>query len=896
MSNKPIIILCFASAVLCSCAPKPNSSTAASNANLPQIPTVADEYHEQCGDTICQFREKCIDNQCKTKFEMDVYLAPIPKAGDVNDDSYDYWECQSETCTYHTDKTYTIPKGLRVRENYVYCGGEGLPLSKMKDHTCTNLGWVCTSPKGCGECDGEYRYHECQQITCSPGEKCDGGCEFVAGAIDSIFMCEAGNCECGTQRCGKNQICAYGNCYFAGEIRNDYGDSEFESWFDICGTSDTPTQVIRYLSSSCKSEIPPKDPEGYERISPSIGDCLEIDIGLWRCENEKGCQCGMTHCPEDGVCIDGRCALFIGERVGEGSTDASTCATDYPEALSYQPKDSEHYHIAKLNEWPYIRYWGCNESSECVCNGQKLPPDAVCHGTQEGTEYIACAPKGWRFSAFERAPQNLSNYTCKDNKWVCQNDECLCNGKPLPANSYCQDDKIYCYNDEIPTDMTGYECDEKERKWICKTEKCLCGGFELTPNTTCKHWNGADYQCCGIHSYACITAQTASEYECVNKDWVVKAEDGKRHCQDKLLPAGATCSWEYNWGDDDKIQYTEFAECGKDSLYDWEDYTCVDGVWKCALKDKPCMCNGKPLPEGARCIKKSAYCGKDDRDNWEGFSCIDRRWVNDNNPNEASDDPETDVSEDDSETVAKPKDNRCFGHELGKDVICPIDKNDDNFYDYLFNADIEMSDRQSCEHVRGCMCHNQLCPPSGVCTSEGCIDPLTNKPFESKDGYLVSRKLRQCADENGCKCGETMIEYRDYCYDDVQYISLRSCVYNNKRMIVENNYLSYDCENDDVPGTNHCYPDTHIDPEQYLIIDCLVSDSHYFSDRSVVHNYYNLCDQKEGCQCIHNQCKYGEICYKGQCVIPNEYTCHDVADYGEDESKLGKCRPSNSEG
>ena len=39
---------------------------------------------------------------------------------------------------------------------------------------------------------------------------------------------------------------------------------------------------------------------------------------------------------------------------------------------------------------------------------------------------------------------------------------------------------------------------------------------------------------------------------------------------------------------------------------------------------------------------------------------------------------------------------------------------------------------ESGEHVRGCLCHDKLCPPSGVCTPQGCIDPLTDKPFEKK--------------------------------------------------------------------------------------------------------------------------------------------------------------------
>ena len=817
----------------------------------------------QCGEKICQYKEECKDNQCKTRFEMDIYLAPVPKEGIVKNDSYDYWECQSDTCTYQADQTYTIKKGIRVREDKAYCGGEGLPLSKMKEHTCTNKGWVCASPDGCGEClTTDCHYSGCKIVSCSPGEKCAGNdCRFVNGAIENVFLCKDGNCECGKNRCGKNQICAYGDCYLAGKKRNGFADCEFEVYSNFCGSSDTPEQIIRYICPKrCLSEIPPKEEDGYSHDTIELGDCDRAHFDLWICENEEGCKCGNKICPERTACIDGRCALFTNDSFDDFTIyyDASTCAIDFLDKLTYQPKKADHYQIAELGDSNDMSYWMCDDSNECICNGQKLPAGMICHGEINGTEYIACSPEKGDHK-IHRAPKNITNYICRDNRWVCANDKCVCGGKPLPRNAYCKDDVIWCGDIEKPSDITGYGCNNDQ--WFCRAEKCLCGSNEILNGMKCRHWNGKDYPCCGD---SCLSTQTASEYECVNSEWVAKSEVDQRHCGNKLLPAGARCVGDWNENPDDTISYIESAYCGEEQLLEWGDYKCEDNTWKCALKDKLCMCNGKPLPPGARCIKNEAYCGSSSRSNWDDDGCLNNEW---------KDGANSDL---------------CFGHKLKSGVQCPPY----DIHDMKFTDDITMSDMESCEHVRGCLCHDKLCPPSGICTADGCIDPLTDKPFESKDDYLVSDKLRQCAKKDGCKCGDKSIEYRDYCYRDEQYISMISCVSDNKRTIGENNFATCACEGGygcETRDHNACKPEPYIDPSQYLVRDCLSSDPAYFSDRSVDHTPMNVCMEKEGCQCIHNTCKYGEACYKGQCIP--DYPCHNVS-FEDNEDQIGKCRPT----
>ena len=949
MLNPRIILLCMAAIALCSCHSKPKPQPTEASASQEQVthpiaqtppscgnavcsdneickenhcvtiePSVTppdhdqnakavnvqiqepDDDHPKCGETICQFAEVCEDNQCKTVFEMErlkieVHLAPIPKSGIVKNDNYDYWECQSETCTYDDeDKVYTIPKGIRIRESNAYCGGEGIALSQMKDYTCTINGWVCSSPNGCDKCEAGCRWtNTCTEVTCSPGEKCDylnETCKYAGDVLEHVFLCENGDCECGTQRCGKNQICAYGNCYFAGEKRNGFGDCEFTKFFQSCGTSDPELQHIRYFCPKrCVSEIPPSKKEGYQYETFDIGGCPDIAIHLWTCQNEEGCECGGTPCPKKASCIDGQCVIltedgYVSEDLLNTSYyDASTCASDYPKIFSYQPKNAAHYRIAQRQSIFETRYWECDESNACLCHGEKLPPNLICHRESNGSEFFTGIAKySFNDSYFRRAPKILTNYVFKNDQWFCQNDACLCGDKPLPKNAYCLDDKIYCYNHEFLDNITGYACSETEKTWVCEGEKCLCGGLELRPGVRCAHLD-QDYQCCGLY---CFTSLTASEHDCIDSTWVKKADVTQSHCRNQLLPPGTRCD---SLVRPDYLYFNgEHAVCGDDILLNWENYRCENGQWKCALKDKPCVCNGKPLPDGATCMDKKAYCGNHRLDQWDGLSCHDGKWVNDAGIEIKDTENDAEIENQVSEIANNTESGLCFGHKLPEGVNCPN-------YDGRFASLIEMFDMESCEDVRGCLCHEQLCPPSGICTNHGCIDPLTNKPFENKDGYLISDALRQCSLQQGCACGGKTIEFRDYCYHDIPYISLKSCVSNNKRMIGENNYTLYDCEEGGVPWKNVCYPIDEIDPSQYLVRDCLTSDQAFYSDRSYFHTPLNVCIQKDGCQCIHNKCKTGEACYKGQCVA--KFRCYNLDDsYGyESENELGKCRPEITE-
>ncbi len=727
--KKDVLVFCLVGVILCGCAPKteqklvegnePASGIAAVSATEPEkevAPANSESAKDlnidaktandtgkykgiECGEVFCQHGEKCLDNQCKTMFRMvinaddaddddveneEVYLAPIPKEGHVINENSDYWECRSETCSYqlNKEKTFTITKGLRIREDKVYCGGNGIELDEMEKFTCTDFGWICTDPKGC-DCMTHIRpYNDETEVICSPGERCDDGCEFVENVLKETFLCKDGNCACGQNRCGKNQVCAYGDCYFAGTVRNGKADCEF-STTDLYLSSDRgcgdPEIIVRYsCKEQCPSEHPPVVREGYEYEYQSDW-CSEISVGFWMCRSESGCVCGEMHCPAGFACADGQCIYpDFDESVGFSSRDDEyECGSEYKDhwRVPIFPKNAAHFQVYDI----YMKnesIWACDGSGECICNGQPLMAHTKCVVEPDKNEYIICDGNG-PLHDIMRDPQKMSHYRCDDGEFKCLDASCICGGENLPANAHCDDEIIKCKRLEKPDHFDGYEC--KDDAWICASGQCLCDGVELSKGAMCEHRDGHEYQVCGKQNlpgntaikYECVnqewicpsgqclcdgvelskgakceqrdgreylvcgdrylTGKTVSEYQCVKENWESKVAEGKRHCNGKLLPVGTECfAKEEHFG---KIT-PEAAWCGANNyLYEWDNYVCNDGNWVCTSKDKPCLCGGAPLPEGSICKNDQFECDWDSSfADDEDYACQGGRWIRTDSP------------------------------------------------------------------------------------------------------------------------------------------------------------------------------------------------------------------------------------------------------------------------
>ena len=209
-----------------------------------------------CANTVCHRDDYCIDGHCKTKFVDNLMLEPTRiENGEVTDNG-DYWECAADSCLYHYNpersypdnqtlhyttsgkiNTVTIPKGVRVRGKMLYCHSDELSIDKLAENKCTNDGWICYDPKGCSTRYTDV-HHEGYLMICSPGQRLkEARCINRHPVDDNVKYCNTTKCECGQHLCGKNQYCAFGNCYYDGKIYQGFGEYTFETeYLDSCGT------------------------------------------------------------------------------------------------------------------------------------------------------------------------------------------------------------------------------------------------------------------------------------------------------------------------------------------------------------------------------------------------------------------------------------------------------------------------------------------------------------------------------------------------------------------------------------------------------------------------------------------------------------------------------------
>jgi len=284
-----------------------------------------------CGPNECSYGATCNNNTCveaaSCSFKLEytkINLKPIPFEYAQKYDNFEeiYWICKSDFCEY---EQYKIPKNVGFYKYNVTCADQVIPISALKKVKCAEYGWeinenyipdeidknlnhkyavdcdgtedriievcgykrgtsLCISSVAC-ECDGPRGYGS-NSVTCSPGDICTPGkgCSFSESELSEFVLCKTGNCECGENRCGKGQTCAFGNCYFNGEINNSFPGCSFSSEFIRCGSS-VPMEL--YETINCEEDVSrrPKDIEGYKytAISPDSDSWCDKPEYFWKC-------------------------------------------------------------------------------------------------------------------------------------------------------------------------------------------------------------------------------------------------------------------------------------------------------------------------------------------------------------------------------------------------------------------------------------------------------------------------------------------------------------------------------------------------------------------------------------------------------------------------------------
>lgn len=102
----------------------------------------------------------------------------------------------------------------------------------------------------------------------------------------------------------------------------------------------------------------------------------------------------------------------------------------------------------------------------------------------------------------------------------------------------------------------------------------------------------------------------------------------------------------------------------------------------------------------------------------------------------------------------------------------------------IFSKVIQNS--QTCNAANGCLCHNQECPMSGICSDKGCLEPISNQLFEKKAGYWVAGLYNICSERSGCSCGEHQCKYGEGCVNDWYCTDeLETTILDNQRLVYQ---------------------------------------------------------------------------------------------------------------
>ncbi len=758
-----------------------------------------------CGEKVCHFGESCTETGCEPtqpiEFEKGIELRPVSykRAMNSRDPGKTYWLCLQDECEWNGIK---FNRGASVYKDIALCSEQVIKIqnSEAWHYQCdSQKGWinekgeqvacngenitrscgyidnVCVNKAGC-KCPGPKRYNDFNTISISPGDVCDKDWDCSHTDIQAaptilnkygFTKCIEGNCPCGEIHCGKNQTCAFGNCYYYGEINNNAAKCNFESYFITHGTSDPEDLVI---STICEGDelfkllTPPKDPTGYkleETHFEIMDECTGSECSiygtniypkLWRCLSDK-CICGDKACPSYYYCGEEKCFSQL---------DTQLHWDNHPERSFHKvilPKQMTGYNNQNEKSWNY--------EGDCICNGKVLPEEARCYVTEAGTEHIICGN-------VELPEEASGNFICLYNsEWKCQGENCLCNGKPIPKNAYCayQDKNnhknaaIFCNEDIAPDDLTGYVCDDYWKR--------------ITDSKDSLREDHVD---------------ETTENSALNADSETNSEELKTAENDKK----------------EESKSNDNSETNSEEL-------------------------------------KAAENGKKEESS------------------KSNDDSETNSEE----LKAAENDNEEDSNKLVK-TIRP---------------------GQNCNSSFGCLCKNEVCPVSGECTEKGCYDPLTHAPFVKENGYLVSQRLKQCADDNGCMCSDKNIQKHNYCIDDTPKGNVYSIIIQNHRAIAENNFGIWQCQNDEVVYQNlpvEAY-DLNLNPDEYILKDCLDTYQRYYSDREYNHRRINQCIIKEGCQCGGQTCQFGNACISGQCLDMNKIECSKDLHEEDSLDTLGFC-------
>jgi hypothetical protein len=355
-----------------------------------------------------------------------------------------------------------------------------------------------------------------------------------------------------------------------------------------------------------------------EGESEGEGDEPQTNRIKFVCDMDK-CACGMTTCKNGEMCDNGKCSKYAGCPYTDKIEDSRFYCHSAGKTPELRPEQADGYECRK--EKGSDRHWYCNRSNPamCICGDGMCPKGAYCKDDK-----CMCGSE-----------QLKDGYRCENNKQICDTVGCMCGGEPLRMDYQCS-----LHDNQICTNEDGCICGEgKTAKGdICVKDKnrcasgstndgCLCGGSPLkkyykcvASKQVCDYWydddddDDDDYD---DYDDEDEDDNDAGGCECGNEE--ISRGDicrgGKVICGKNSTNEGCLCGDKplevrYKCVDGKQICDREYILCNCDSQSCGYNMICEDGQCICQNGEfKPgCMCGGKPLELGYRCIDNHQVC------------------------------------------------------------------------------------------------------------------------------------------------------------------------------------------------------------------------------------------------------------------------------------------------
>ena len=452
----------------------------------------------------------------------------------------------------------------------------------LKSSIIIVFGIVCLSVTGC---------HSAQKTrSASIGLPCE--------SIQSMGEESAGwECIRGVPTCAAESGCQHAGMHYP-------------TWY-VLGTEPKPPKqldgyILVHKGYLCNAESCACGESAVRKESLCNADQFASGDGIGTVLNEyyhaESDQCGHELCGAGGVCAEGRCLC-------DGKSDG--------------PANKNEYECRKPNGESKEQTWFCNRKEGCTCGDAICPAESQCIDGRCLCGTMDVTP------ATSQQRADIVTLDCFNDVLTCMNTEgCSCGGDFCPMGAICRDGQCLCgrfnisaHGPDIPTDLSGYRCDDDTLLRCDSSASCTCGDQTIENHSDDEEYDGVS-ETAKYCVYGEILELDYEEFRLSEKSEISGAIRVNAHYPDSCegLDSDYDICVEPNgcvMPDGQRMPFlhimeycTEYPGSGKPKRHSPKplkgNYSCTDGYWYCT--DSKCKCGENMCPYGAQCDNGQCSC------------------------------------------------------------------------------------------------------------------------------------------------------------------------------------------------------------------------------------------------------------------------------------------------